>query len=351
MDTSRRKQKAKILFDAVFPQDKEWNTYFFEHIDADETLRTVDVDCVTASCLFVLPFAFTFHRQPVPFAYIYGAATHPRQRGKGLMTELLKTALAEQYEKGTVFCGLIPAEKLLFSYYERFGFAPVVLYDTERYVSVHQFAIGEGLRVVAPAYEALQLFESIDDSVVVHSADDFERMMYDYSRSGAAVQVNFAENQPVALCFARKDSDGILVNYLAGTDETARQTAIAAVKDSLGDDLPLRILTMPGGRNASLHRYAMLRIVNVEAAFSAIAKTHPEVRQIVRVTDKLITANTGIYNIAEGVCQKLPIDCDAPKPTLDVSVEVLTKILFSGEAIGRVFELPTRHPSMRLMPD
>lgn len=54
--------------------------------------------------------------------YICGIATKTKCRNKGMASALLHTILEDARAAGIDVCYLIPAEKSLFSYYERFGF-------------------------------------------------------------------------------------------------------------------------------------------------------------------------------------------------------------------------------------
>ena len=54
--------------------------------------------------------------------YLYAAATLPGYRKEGLMSELIKEALAYCRAKGIDFVSLVPSEDSLYAYYSRFGF-------------------------------------------------------------------------------------------------------------------------------------------------------------------------------------------------------------------------------------
>ena len=58
-------------------------------------------------------------------AYVYGIAAFKAQRGRGIGSELIRTALAELDRAGYAQVLLVPAEESLFGYYERFGFRAV----------------------------------------------------------------------------------------------------------------------------------------------------------------------------------------------------------------------------------
>lgn len=59
-----------------------------------------------------------------PSHYLCGAATLPRYRGRGIMTELIRFALADAAARGDCFSVLMPAEGSLCGFYARMGYQP-----------------------------------------------------------------------------------------------------------------------------------------------------------------------------------------------------------------------------------
>lgn len=60
-------------------------------------------------------------------AYLYGLATDPEYRSKGIMGQMMKYAEAQIAERGDTFFVLIPASRSLFDYYDAHGFKNMFL--------------------------------------------------------------------------------------------------------------------------------------------------------------------------------------------------------------------------------
>lgn len=77
--------------------------------------------------LYVLPYMIAYFGKSYPIHYFYGIGTDPQARGRGLAGALISHAKEKAREEGAPFCFLVPQSESLFSYYERFGFLPLVL--------------------------------------------------------------------------------------------------------------------------------------------------------------------------------------------------------------------------------
>lgn len=71
--------------------------------------------------MFILPAKLNSAAGMKDVGYIYGCATHPLYRNKGIMTDLIRQAIYETRKKYSAFC-LVPAERSLFRFYQRIGF-------------------------------------------------------------------------------------------------------------------------------------------------------------------------------------------------------------------------------------
>lgn len=351
-EQEKKKYRIKRLFDSAFPADKEWNNWFFEKVYREDEAMYIDNDeGKIASCLFLQHYDFAFHGQTVPLAYVAGATTDFKMRHQGFMSHLLREALQVSYDRGDTFIGLIPAERRLFFLYDKFGFATVVLADIERYTSLHSFPVSDEYVCVEPTFEAFSALERLRSATVIHSEEDFENILFDITHDGGCVvQINDSENRPMAMAFAVGGSSEIHVKELLGPDPRANNVALGEVKNRFDTELPMAVWRLPTGRQASLRAHGMMRIVNVRNALSALAAAHPTLRKQIKVSDPLIQENNAIFILKDGNCTE-SIKTDGIKLDLDVTVDVLTKILFSSAAIGNIFNIPSSHPAMALMLD
>lgn len=345
-----RKDEVKRLYDAAFPNDLRWNDWFFERVYRDDEVLVLSDDGGIVSALFLQKYDFSFHGDMLQMGYVSGAATDRRHRHRGYMSRLLSSALHVARERGDAIVGIIPATRRLYFFYDRFGFATVVYSEIERFTSLHVFPRTEGYEAVTPRYDAFHNLEASRPTTVIHSASDFENILEDIaSDKGVAVQINNPEGIPVAMAFATKNENEIHVKEIFGTDSCALEMALGTIKSELDDTLPLTVWSLPGSHNYSLRAKGMLRIVNVEKILSSLAGHSPSVKMTVRVSDALLPENSGIYKLKDGKCHKSSQKDE--KLDLDVTVDVLTRILFSSESVGEVFGFPTDRPTMSLMLD
>ncbi len=111
--------KIKALWDICFPEEPEFNRYFFEKIfKYGNTLILTEEDKLI-SMLQMMPCEI---KNVGKATYIYGACTHPCRRNKGYMRKLLERSFAVDKRRGNAASVLIPASKELFSFYAKLGY-------------------------------------------------------------------------------------------------------------------------------------------------------------------------------------------------------------------------------------
>ena len=350
IDVSTDKQrKIKAIFDSSFPADLAWNNWFFKNVYCDEEALLLESGGKPASCLFLQKYRFNFHGEEVDLGYIAGAATDRSMRQHGFMSQLLDIALKKSYERGDVFISLIPASRRLFFFYDKLDFATVFYVDIERYTSLHAFATTEGYADVEPTYEDFIRLEHGRSATVLHSERDFKNILMDNELDrGSVAAVANPDGEVVAMAFATENDDEIHVKELISTDEKASEMALGIIKSDLGEK-PMVVYGPPTGRKAMLRARGMMRIVNAEKVLAALAKRHPQINQVIRVRDRHLPENNGYYIIKKGICTRVET-FDKPV-SLDVTVSNLTKILFSSQKIGDIFNIPTSHALLPLMLD
>ena len=118
------------LWNIAFPEEPDFNKYLFENIfNYKNTLITV-INNELAAMAQLLPYEI---KDIGNITYIYGAATKPEYRKRGLMGELLKKSFEIDIEKGKSASILIPANKPLFDFYKRFGYEVAFYADRKVY--------------------------------------------------------------------------------------------------------------------------------------------------------------------------------------------------------------------------
>ena len=107
------------LWDIAFGEEKDFNNYFFRSIfDVKKTLIYTTDDKLAAMTQMLDYDIKGFGA----VTYIYGAATHPKLRGKGIMSKLLEESFKTDIKNNKAGSVLIPADEGLFDFYARFGY-------------------------------------------------------------------------------------------------------------------------------------------------------------------------------------------------------------------------------------
>lgn len=114
------------LWDATFPEEPDFNKYFFNNIfDYKNTLITIKNNELAAMAQLI-PYEI---KNIGDVTYIYGAATKPEYRKRGLMRELLERSFEIDIERGRSASILIPANKSLFDFYKKIGYETIFYAD------------------------------------------------------------------------------------------------------------------------------------------------------------------------------------------------------------------------------
>lgn len=351
-----KKALFEDIYASAFGDDRHWRRWFFDEVvtdSADDDIFIVGDSAGRPSASALLkPYSFVYAGAELPSGYISCVATRPEARTRGLASQAVVQALAEAKRRGYAFCELIPANRSLYSFYRRFGFADAFYADEERYTSLHEFA-GGGSTPVEPSYALFHRVESAVGCGVVHSESDYRHIVADLAFEKGSGQV-FVDGADGGAClFAAWDAsrpDGtVTVRSLMAETERASLAALSILRAEAGPR-PFTVWRPPfSGMKAHLRVRGMARIVCPGTVLGALAAAHPALDTTIRITDPLFGDNSGVYRLAGSRCEKT--DDMKRRPALDVPVDVLTSILFSSEKIGGIFSLPARRPYMALMLD
>lgn len=351
-----RVKQLKEIFATSFTDPEEWQRWFFGTVAGDRD------DCVVleheasgrpVSGLLMQPYAFNFWHTPLPSAYLSCVATRPEARGKGKASALMLKALENAYDGGYAFAELIPASRALYGFYGRFGFSGVFYVAEERYTAVHPFE--QRGTVCESSFSILTNLENGMPNCVLHSQTDYNNILADLAMdSGHQTVAARGEDGSEAILFATYNEsapgDTVLVRSLLASGTDAAETALAELRRRVGERPFTVWLPAAGEPRARLRTRAMARIVNAETVLSALAQAHPELAHTIRLTDRQISRNNGIYRIEKGTCRRLETS-PPTKPDLDTDSSTLAAIIFSHPHTGEIFNLPTSRPYISMMLD
>lgn len=133
---------CKRLWAEAFGDDETFVDSFLLHHYRRERMLTATCDGQTVAMLHLLPFRSELGRT----TYIYGVATAPAYRNRGLATQLMREAMQRIDEQGDDAAILIPSPEKdwLRGFYEQFGFAGAVPVSFRSEKQEESFDFGTG---------------------------------------------------------------------------------------------------------------------------------------------------------------------------------------------------------------
>lgn len=344
------KNSTKALFDRVFAYDRKWNKWFFGHVSRPEHIMELrgDSDRLLAS-LHLMPYVMKYRGSELPVSYIFGAMTSPEERGRGHMSELMTKALKTSYERGDAFLVLIPADRRLYFFYDKFDFSTVFYIRERRYVDMHIFQEEEGFETVEPDFALFSALEAVYDSMVTHNAAQFEALRQDLDMdSGGLRAVRGPEGERALAAYCLDDGE-LRLRLLLSETPKAEEAVLAAVKKD-HPLCPMVVEAVPQSDGTRLEARGMARLVNPRPVFAALAAYKPSLKYVIRLKDRLLPENSAVYRLSNGHCETLPYDTPL-RYDLDTTSATMCSILFSGRKTADILGLPVTRGFMALMLD
>ena len=115
--------RLKQIWQICFGDDAKGTDFVFGNLlCTDQMLVKTDENGQPVAMLNWKLLNFTTDNQPLPGAYIFGVATLPEYRGKGISTALMEKADELLRGQGARLACLVPAEKSLFDFYGQRGY-------------------------------------------------------------------------------------------------------------------------------------------------------------------------------------------------------------------------------------
>lgn len=347
--------EVRNIWSECFHDSPEWMEMYFSKVCNAEDALILTENNIAVSSMMLIRYSMNFHGKTIPVGYIAGAATRRRYRGQGNMSRLMKTALHRAYGRGDILVTLIPASRRLYFYYDRFGFATVFYVDEERYTALHSFAYEGDYSLCEnmlddDIYEAFNLMTLARNCSIIHTRQDYENIIDDtIIDGGTAIALRDNVSGKVAATAWGALNDGrLVIRELTAVSDDARQAAMAEMQRRY-PNMPITLTAPPDNRRIPIHARGMARIVNATRLLENYAAVYPDLSMAIRIYDPLIAENCHTYIIDRG--SAVINDGFGGKIDIDVTVEVLTSILFSQQQIGEIFNMPTARPYISLMMD
>jgi predicted acetyltransferase len=168
---------VRNIWKEVFGDDDVYmDLYFAEKYEDENTLVAVEDNNKVVASLQMLPYEITFYGSKIPFYYLAGLSTLPDYRGRGLMAQLILKSHELMLQRHIPLSILVPAERSLFAYYARFGYAQTF---RKNYIGF-EFSVKEIWKNSRDENEAYQIFDKTynqHDFCVQKSFSDFKTII------------------------------------------------------------------------------------------------------------------------------------------------------------------------------
>lgn len=193
------KPEIREIWDIAFPEDNEFNNWFFENkFRAEYTLvyRNKGMICSMAQ---LLPYEISGFGW---VSYIYGAATRPEYRRQGLMERLLRQSHEIDRERGFAGSILIPENKGLFDYYGRLGYKTAFYVAHKSYDCAEsgKFNVKKAGEEDIPFMDSLYR-ESVGEQYIVRTRDRWQEQLRMYNEIYGGAYILLENGVREAYCF------------------------------------------------------------------------------------------------------------------------------------------------------
>jgi predicted acetyltransferase len=210
------------LWKIAFPSDSNaFIDRFFEQFYSDENTLVIRENGQVAAMLQLLPYQLLYCGTKVEGRYLCGAATHPRQRGKGYMTRLMEEAKHYMECKGVAVCTLVPATEALFTFYQKRGYVKAFDYQLQC-IQRTENGIGDGKKlgeeeiiVEVDQVKFEELFQFFDQQQ--HQADC--TLLLQPEQLQFAIQDCIDEHGAVAVYIENQTINGLAIAFPTTHDE------------------------------------------------------------------------------------------------------------------------------------
>ncbi len=139
MERNEVKRQMMNLWKETFHDSEEYIRLVFDAYFDPEYVEYEERDGRIIACLLAIPYTFGNDNYGINSVYLCGLSTYYKNRGEGIMTDLIQKIENRMRQKGYSFMFLIPANKGLRRYYSDRGFINGFYKSALHYTSLHDF--------------------------------------------------------------------------------------------------------------------------------------------------------------------------------------------------------------------
>ncbi|MCD8317934.1 MAG: GNAT family N-acetyltransferase [Paraprevotella sp.] len=303
------KWETLALWNLCFDDTEAFVTLYFRQKYVPQQNSYLLRDGRVVSALQRLPYEMVWSGETVPVAYVSGVCTHPKYRGKGLMTELIAQAHRRMYADGMLFSVLIPADEGLFDVYGRFDYHTCPFVEPRHVDNMDETGEADCEACTSMSEVALEEWQAYLDEhlrrmplAFLHDVKDLHAVCADLFLDGGCVVTARCGGQCVGLWMAVK-RDGRMKVLESFADSVKIESLLRKkASDVLGlsEDVPC----------IRQENRVQWRVVHVLNALKAYARRHAdESGQLCVVEDWEVAENNGVYEWTGGDCRKIASSC------------------------------------------
>lgn len=350
---------VKTLWQLCFNDDPAFIDLYFKYRYKDDINRCLEQSGRIVSALQAIPYPMTWCGGTVLTAYISGACTHPEYRCKGLMQQLLAQTHRRMKEEGVLFSTLIPAERNLFDFYKRFGYAAVFAYNKEQWaelagsyqgnLTVTPVDLPEELSVKTDVYRFIDSLLARRPCAVQHTYEDYRVIIADMILEKCRLLIALKGDERVGAAFCMPSGHSVWVEDVLIKEGEDRHDVMSALfsetqkvfdTDAVFYKVPV---TEDNKKNVSLGQARVidpLKALNKwTVASPAFFEDKGKNEWLLEIQgDTAIEENNGFYTLSSEGCTFSKLCPTGKQPDETMDIPALTSFLLNG-----------RQPFMSLM--
>ena len=169
-------QAVRDMWKICFGDSDAYMDIYFDHKYRNENTLIYIEDQKPVASLQMLLFNFTFHGRAISIAYLSGLCTLPNYRSRGYMKQLIIESYQVAKEREIPLMILVPQDKGVMSYYERFGFAQTFDPGIETLPQLSKIMEANN-EDIHKAYDNFNSLYRDNDMTVQKSFTDFEAIL------------------------------------------------------------------------------------------------------------------------------------------------------------------------------